>query len=383
LIARDRHAVLVQASNVASVHYTLLDEHSDRVFVRPAAGLGSIPLRVIVSRLADSIAARYRGAVIGQCVGDALGFVVEGHPPRQCRDYVDQVVQAGRATSVGRGRFPFGQYSDDSQLLRELLASFVDRRHFDPADYARRIAAIFAEDRVVGRGRATEEAARRLAAGTAWDQAGAPPPAAGNGSAMRAAGAGLIAPRGGAELARVAHDQGRITHADPRCSAGAIAVAAAVARGLRGETPDPTAFCTEMAELAAPFDRRTAELLAELPAWVALHPDQAVAPIAALGSAPEVGAVWPGISPYVVPSVLWSLYSFLRTPGDYMATVCTAIAVGGDVDTTAAMAGAISGAHLGVGAIPVELAACVNDQGTWATQTLSDLADRVRALAAL
>jgi ADP-ribosylglycohydrolase len=259
----------------------------------------------------------------------------------------------------------------------------VDLGHFDPADYARRIAAIFVEDRVVGRGRATEEAARRLADGVAWDLAGAPPPAAGNGSAMRAAGVGLIAPRGSDELARVAHDQGRITHADPRCSAGAIAVAAAVARGVRGQPPEPAAFCSEIAELAAPFDRRTAELFAQLPAWVALHPDEAIAPIAALGSAPQVGPVWPGISPYVVPSVLWSLYSFLRTPGDYMATVCTAIAVGGDVDTTAAMAGAISGAHLGLDAIPTDLAACVNDQGTWRAPALSDLADRVCALAAL
>jgi ADP-ribosylglycohydrolase len=44
--------------------------------------------------------------------------------------------------------------------------------------------------------------------------------------------------------------------------------------------------------------------------------------------------------------VLWSLYSFLRSPEDYWETVCTAIAVGGDVDTTAAMAGAVSGAYL-------------------------------------
>jgi ADP-ribosylglycohydrolase len=198
---------------------------------------------------------------------------------------------------------------------------------------------------------------------------------------MRAASAGLIAPRGGDELARVAHDQGRISHADPRCSAGAIAVAAAVARGVRGEPPDPSALCTEMAELTAPYDRPTAELLAELPAWVALPPDEAAVPIAAL--APAFGPVWPGISPYVVSSVLWSLYSFLRTPGDYMATICTAIAAGGDVDTTAAMAGAISGAHLGLDAIPADLAACLNDQGTWATRALCDLADRVRALAAL
>jgi ADP-ribosylglycohydrolase len=43
---------------------------------------------------------------------------------------------------------------------------------------------------------------------------------------------------------------------------------------------------------------------------------------------------------------LWSIYAFLRAPDDYLDTVCVAIAAGGDVDTTAAMAGAIGGVRL-------------------------------------
>ena len=46
------------------------------------------------------------------------------------------------------------------------------------------------------------------------------------------------------------------------------------------------------------------------------------------------GARWHGISPFVTTSVVWSLYAFLRTPTDYLDTVCTAIAVGGDVAVT-------------------------------------------------
>ena len=38
-------------------------------------------------------------------------------------------------------------------------------------------------------------------------------------------------------------------------------------------------------------------------------------------------------------------------PDDYWATVCTAIGVGGDTDTMAAIAGAISGARLGPAAL--------------------------------
>ena len=59
-----------------------------------------------------------------------------------------------------------------------------------------------------------------------------------------------------------------------------------------------------------------------------------------------------------------------------METMRTSIAVGGDVDTTAAMAGAISGAYLGLGALPMDLARRVTDQGTWEYAELVDLAHR-------
>jgi ADP-ribosylglycohydrolase len=138
-----------------------------------------------------------------------------------------------------RGRFPIGQYSDDSQLARELVRSFVERRQFDPADYAARIAALFTEERIVGRGRATEEAAYRIARGVPWQDAGTPAPAAGNGSAMRAAPIGLFFCDDPEALIASAHDQGRITHQDPRCSAGAIAIAGAAAVSSKSEQFTP------------------------------------------------------------------------------------------------------------------------------------------------
>ena len=119
---------------------------------------------------------RYSGSLIGQCLGDALGFVVEGEPPEVCSEYVEGTLRAGRIEEGGRAPFPFGQYSDDSQLARELMQSYAERGRFDPRDYACRIAMIFVENRIVGRGRATEQAAWRLAAGVPWDEAGTPSP---------------------------------------------------------------------------------------------------------------------------------------------------------------------------------------------------------------
>lgn len=319
---------------------------------------------------------RYAGAVIGQALGDALGFVVEGHPAAACRDYVEGYLRRGRAGEIGRAPFAFGQYTDDSQLARELLISFVEVGAFDPADFGRRVAAIFTEQRIVGRGRTTEAAALRLAEGVAWHQAGTPAPNAGNGSAMRAGPVGLMF-RGDPEaLARAAHDQGRVTHADPRCSAGAVAIAGAVALALEGQVATPEA----LAALAAAFEPSVAAEIARLTGWLALAPEAAAGEIARAGLQPGYSDIWDGISPFVTSSVIWSLYAFMRSPDDYWETICTAIAVGGDVDTTAAMAGAVSGAYNGLPAIPEVLARRLTDRGAWGFEDLSALAGRAHEI---
>ncbi len=319
---------------------------------------------------------QFRGCVVGQCVADALGSLVEGEPPTVCGPYVDEVVRPVRVPERGRGRFPFGQYTDDSQLARELLLSWVERGGFDPADYAGRIARLFAEDRVVGRGLATDAAARRLAAGTAWNEAGEPPPSAGNGTAMRAGPVGLMCFDDPETLLAASHDQSRITHLDARCSGGAVVVAGAVALAMESGPVDPGRFVGTLADWAGKLDERTAAGLRRLPGWLELEPEEAAGPIAREGVDPELDDGWPGISPFVTSSVLWSLYAFLRTPDEYVATVATAIAVGGDVDTTGAMAGAVSGARLGVDAVPAVWAKRLTDQGIWGLADLAALADR-------
>ena len=50
------------------------------------------------------------------------------------------------------------------------------------------------------------------------------------------------------------------------------------------------------------------------------------------------------------------------------------------MDTTAAMAGAISGAHLGLERLPLELAHQLNDRGTWNFEELVELAHRCHAI---
>jgi ADP-ribosylglycohydrolase len=99
---------------------------------------------------------QFTGSLIGQCLADAAGCRVEGYPPYACQNYVNYELKIKQPKDRDRFPFPFGQYTDDSQLARELLESYLACGRFDPSDYARRIAAIFAENRIVGRGRATK-----------------------------------------------------------------------------------------------------------------------------------------------------------------------------------------------------------------------------------
>jgi ADP-ribosylglycohydrolase len=320
------------------------------------------------------------GCLLGQALGDALGFVVEARPPEVAREYVRDCLLAGLAGERAHPEFPFGQYSDDTQLARELLVSFADAGLWSPQAFARRVAALFGEGRAVGAGPGTRSAAMRLLTGAHWTLAGTPAPYAGNGSAMRAGPLGLLFRGDTALVARAAAEQSLVTHLDPRCAAGAVAVAVAVALAATAEPIRSDAFLEEVAGRAAGSDSSVGEAIRGLRAWLDLEPDAAARRLHAERLDPAFGPEWHGISAFVTPSVVWSLYAFLRTPDDYWATVCTAIGVGGDTDTMAAIAGAVSGARLGPAVLPAGLVARLNDRGGWGWEALSDLARRAGRL---
>jgi ADP-ribosylglycohydrolase len=315
---------------------------------------------------------RLFGCLIGQAVGDALGFPREGRSPDECLAYVEDL----RRTRAPLNVFlkDFGQYTDDTQLAREMVISFVHCRGFDPTHYGRRIAAMFTEDRIVGRGRTTEAAALRLARNVSWDVAGTPPPACGNGSAMRAGPVGVLYGHDAAVAAQVAADQGRMTHQDTRAIAGSVAVAMAVVLSSLSRRISAIDFINQLVRRTQPIDSRFGSALAQLPQWLGCEPRTAAIEIRTAGVNAGEGEWRPGIPPYVTSSVLWSLYCFLRSPDDYWEAILTAIGAGGDVDTVAAMTGAIVGARLGSSAIPTELASRINDRGTWRAHDLRQLA---------
>jgi ADP-ribosylglycohydrolase len=140
-----------------------------------------------------------------------------------------------------------------------------------------------------------------FARGVPWDRAGTPP-SAGNGSTMRAAPIGLLFYDDPEGLVRAVTEQGSITHADPRCSAGAIAVAGAMALVLRGRPVEPASFLARLAELTEEVEPRFATYLRRLADWLPLSPEEAVSRISQEGLEPAHRRR--GISPFVVGSVL-------------------------------------------------------------------------------
>ncbi|MBI4701431.1 MAG: ADP-ribosylglycohydrolase family protein [Deltaproteobacteria bacterium] len=322
-----------------------------------------------VARSAD----RRAGSLVTQALGDALGFLVEGQPPEICAHFAAEVFAGEQAPDRTRGPFAFGQYSDDTQLARELALSLASTRAWSPDDFARRLARLFATGTIVGRGRATEAAARRLLAGAAWHEAGEPAPSAGNGAAMRAAPVGLRY-ADAAERLRVADEQARITHLDARSRAAAILVADVVAGAVSGAWDGP-ANAERFEQLAArvsALDPVLAQGVRHMPAWLAGKRERAAAEIARVASPPSGSPhrieAWPGISPFATPSALYALYAFARSPGDAAEVLRTSVCVGGDVDTVAAMAGAMVGAAVGLGGLEPRLrrwAARLQDQGSF------------------
>lgn len=324
---------------------------------------------------------RVTGCLVGKCIADAMGAPVEGCTPAQAAEWADLFREFGPKRVIEETGI--GQYTDDSQLARELMISVVHCGRFEPAHYAARVADLRARGRITGIGAATDQAAQRLSAGVPWDRSGQPSPAAGNGTAMRAAPAGFLSPNDPDTRDRFAHEQGLCTHRDPRCSAGSVGVAAAVAyldATRPGEPLDPQDFCEAVAERMVPWDSGFAELVRALPGVLALSDAASLERITHAGEIQTEVAVqqeiWHGISPFVVPTLLWSFRCLLVHPDDYLAGVLATIGGGGDADSTAAITGALLGVRLGVEGIPSPLATMIHDEGEWQLSELMDLATR-------
>ena len=295
--------------------------------------------------LRDSIA----GCLLGTAVGDALGAPFEGLwadaiPGR------DELL-AGFVEFEG---YPRGQFTDDTQLTLATVESIVECGGIELGHIAQSIAELWRTQQVIGPGGACTRAAHRfLQTGDPTD-CGAPIGQAGNGTAMRTAILGLYFHSAPKLLRPAVAAVSRITHQDPRSVAGGVAIAE-VCRLLASE-PDvyPAELARQVADAMEPYDADFAGSVVELAARLAAPRQQTLEWIACAGSA-AAEFKRPIITPFVIPTVLASLWAILRNSDSWPQAVASAIGCGGDVDTLGAIVGALAGARLGEQAIPANL----------------------------
>ena len=305
---------------------------------------------------------QFAGALIGCAVGDALGAPIEGKPREEIAslDSVTDRFRPLRGRKAGREiRHPLGQYTDDTQLTVAIVRSLLATGRVDGAAIAREFVSLWQSGEIVGAGPVAHRAVRRLMEGIDWQDAALPDDLPLNGAAMRIA---PIALWNCDRLDRLADDvttASVVTHRHPLAIDAAIAVATAVVHAVNSNTIETPALLEAVASSVEGRSADFADHIRRIDDWLRLPDETALDEIADTGGRREAGGF--GIPALAEPTALVSLYAFLRSPRDYVATIDFALRTGGDVDTIAAIAGAMSGAHNGVDAIPGDLVTRVKD----------------------
>lgn len=266
-----------------------------------------------------------RGVLLGLACGDALGRPVEGWPADAIADEYGTLDEM-----VGQGahRLPAGSVTDDTEMALCLARSLAERGTFDPDDVARRFVRWY-ETGPTGIGSTTRRVLDRISRGQDWETASeavweASPEGrnAGNGSVMRCAPLAVALADDRGELVAASRTSSRVTHADPRCTAGCALLNCTIAGLLHG---DPPREAFEAARSRVDFPQTLRD---------------AVAPV------PDVPRADLAVTGYVVDTLVTALQVGL-TAGGAREAIVDAVNLGGDADTIGAVTGAIAGARFG------------------------------------
>ncbi|WP_440988317.1 ADP-ribosylglycohydrolase family protein [Haloarchaeobius baliensis] len=282
---------------------------------------------------------RAEGVLLGLACGDALGRPVEFRSAGQIASAHGTLTEM-----VGHGTWnqPAGTITDDTEQALCIARSLVETGRFDPADVADRFVAWY-ESGPFDIGGMTRRSLEALREGRSWDEAGeavwADSPEgsnAGNGSVMRCPPLAVAFADDPAALDRTSRDSSRITHADPRCTAGCAVLNRTIA-GLLGDEDEPLASALGATEVPAELDA-------------------ALRPVARGDAIDDLST-----SGYVVHSLQTALHDGLRADTAEDAIV-TAVNRGGDTDTVGAIAGAVAGARFGADGLPSRWLAEIDEE---------------------
>ncbi|GHD26674.1 hypothetical protein GCM10010313_65780 [Streptomyces violarus] len=284
---------------------------------------------------------RARGALLGLAVGDALGAPAENMKPSEIR------ARWGRITGYVTDN-PSGtddtEYAIFSGLLLARHGSALTPAHVEAAWHE--WIADRDEGPFRGAGFSERGTLENLRRGLAAPISAQHRHAWSDGLAMRAAPFGVFAAGRPAEAARLVAIDGSVSH-DGEGIYGGQAVAAGVAAAMAGA---PAIAVVAAALAVVPDDSWTARCLRRA-VTVAHRGERAVRSAVVIGGYP-----WTDLAP---EAVALAFGAYAAADGDFEQSVLTAVNMGRDADTTAAVAGALAGATRGVSAIPPAWAAAI------------------------
>lgn len=283
---------------------------------------------------------RYRGALLGLAVGDALGTAVEFRSPGTFEPVTDL---------VGGGLFdlPPGAWTDDTSMALCLADSLIELEEFDPVDQLTRYARWWREGYNSSTGECFDIGGSTRAALSRFERTGEPypgdadPEAAGNAPIMRLAPVPLAYASLPAKAFEYAALSARTTHGDQRAIDAARFLAwltIAAVCGMDKETVLGEACHQVIPGMKVPV----------LEGLAPLHPE--IEEVAA-GSykhrqPPEIKGT--GFVVRSLEAALWALYNTETWEEGALA----AVNLGDDADTTGAIYGQLAGAIYGPEAVP-------------------------------
>jgi poly(ADP-ribose) glycohydrolase ARH3 len=275
---------------------------------------------------------KFIGGMVGSALGDAIGEKAFVYPQEELlRSKLEQLSEV--------------RYTDDTAMALGLAESIISKGCIDEQNlgitfnnnfecepwrgYASGPPTVFA---LAKQGDITySEAAQSLFGGQG---------SLGNGAAMRIVPVGLFFHKS-KDIYEQACASARVTHVHPVGMDGAAVQAFAVAQAVKLD-PDVGFSPEELAQILIDFSR-TPEIQEKM---------RLVQQLIGQSVLPDAAAKLIGRTVAVHESMPFAVYSFLRNAQSFEDCICCAIMNGGDRDTLGAMAGAISGAYLGVEAIP-------------------------------
>jgi ADP-ribosyl-[dinitrogen reductase] hydrolase len=282
-----------------------------------------------------SLTDRYRGALLGLAVGDAVGTTVEFKSPGSFEPVTDM---------TGGGPFELepGQWTDDTSMALCLADSLLEKRGFDARDQMERYVRWWQTGYRSSNGRCFDigitisDALKRFErSGNPWSGS-TDPYSAGNGSVMRLAPV-VLAYAGSTPslVVQMSLDSSLTTHGAEEAVDACRYFGALISLALSGQ-PKEAILSSESALTNAGL--RIVDLAPNL-GEVANGSFRSKEP-------PDIQG-----SGYVVRSVEAALWAFDRTD-DFESGCLAAVNLGDDADTTAAIYGQIAGAYYGASGIP-------------------------------